>query len=141
MAEVRERWGGRGARVARGTAPPASPHTYPRGRPGATLPVPFSTLHPLTPHPRFSAPAHPTPQVRARVEPLAAEVRSGGLDTSEGLSYLEAKHLLLLQYCAAVVVLIMLRAEGTRVEGHPVVTRWAGERAGWRGARARACVW
>jgi U3 small nucleolar RNA-associated protein 3 len=61
--------------------------------------------------------------VRARLAPLLAEVRGGGLATGEGLSYLEAKHLLLLQYCGALVVYVMLRAEGRPVEGHPVVTR------------------
>ncbi len=36
-------------------------------------------------------------QVRHRVGPLVHEVRAGKLATREGLSYLEAKHLLLLQ--------------------------------------------
>ncbi|GBF94628.1 hypothetical protein Rsub_07364 [Raphidocelis subcapitata] len=62
-------------------------------------------------------------EVRGRVAPLLAEVQSGGLPTSEGLSYLEAKHLLLLEYCGALVVYLMLKGEGRRVEGHPVVTR------------------
>jgi hypothetical protein len=73
-----------------------------------------------------------SPQVRGRVAPLLSEVAGGGLRTSEGLSYLEAKHLLLLQYCACLVVYIMLRAEGRKVEGHPVVTRCAG---------VSSCVW
>ena len=57
------------------------------------------------------------------MSPLLEEVQSGRLLTSEGLSYLEAKHLLLLQYCACLVVYLMLRAEGRPVGGHPVVTR------------------
>lgn len=67
-----------------------------------------------------------TQQVRNRVGPLVAEVRSGGLPTADGLSYLEAKHLLLIQYCSCLLVYVMLRAEGTSVVGHPVVTRWVG---------------
>ncbi|KAI8470007.1 MAG: Sas10/Utp3/C1D family-domain-containing protein [Monoraphidium minutum] len=62
-------------------------------------------------------------EVRGRVGPLLEEVRGGGLATAEGLSYLEAKHLLLLQYCGALLVYVMLRAEGGRVEGHPVIGR------------------
>jgi hypothetical protein len=71
--------------------------------------------------------------VGARVAPVLAEVRSGGLATAGCPSYLEAKGLLLLQYCAALVALITLRAEGAPVEGHPVVTR--------REAAAAGCAW
>ena len=62
-------------------------------------------------------------QVRGRVGPLLAEVRSGGLATREGVSYLEAKHLLLLQYCTHIVFYILLKAEGRPVKDHPVIGR------------------
>ena len=80
--------------------------------------------------------------MRDRLAPLLAEVRDGGLATSEGLSYLEAKHLLLLQYCMCIVVYVMLRAEGRQVEGHPVITRcgFFSSRAGLWAGRC-VCVW
>lgn len=64
-------------------------------------------------------------QVRHRVGPLLSEVRSGNLATSEGVSYLEAKHLLLLQYCTSIVFYLMLKAEGRPVKDHPVIARCA----------------
>jgi len=62
-------------------------------------------------------------EVRARAGPLLREVRAGGLATAGGLSYLEAKHLMLTQYCACLVAYLLLRAEGRAVRGHPVVAR------------------
>lgn len=55
--------------------------------------------------------------------PLLSELRDGGLATSEGLSYLEAKHLLLLSYCSHIVFYLLLKAEGRPVRDHPVITR------------------
>ena len=57
-------------------------------------------------------PHRPPPQVRHRVGPVLQEVRDGHLATSEGLSYLEAKYLLLLQYCTHCVFYIMLKVRG-----------------------------
>lgn len=62
-------------------------------------------------------------EVRHRVGPLLKEVKEGGLATSEGLSYLEAKHLLLLQYCIHIVFYLLLKAEGRPVKDHPVIGR------------------
>jgi U3 small nucleolar RNA-associated protein 3 len=62
-------------------------------------------------------------QVRHRVGPLVSEVRDGKLATSEGLSYLEAKHLLLLQYALHIVFYLLLKAEGRPVKDHPVIAR------------------
>ena len=39
------------------------------------------------------------------------------------MSYLEAKHLLLLQYASSIVFYLLLRAEGRPVAAHPAVTR------------------
>ena len=39
-------------------------------------------------------------EVRGRVAPLLSLVREGKLATDQGISYLEAKHLLLLTYCS-----------------------------------------
>ncbi|GAX72959.1 hypothetical protein CEUSTIGMA_g414.t1 [Chlamydomonas eustigma] len=62
-------------------------------------------------------------EVRGRVGPVLSEVKSGGLATAEGVSYLEAKHLLLLQYCTHIVFYILLKAEGRPVKDHPVIAR------------------
>lgn len=55
--------------------------------------------------------------------PLLEEVRSGHLATSDGLSYLEAKHLLLLNYCINITFYLMMKAEGRSVKDHPVIAR------------------
>jgi hypothetical protein len=58
-----------------------------------------------------------------------AQVRQGQLATAEGMSYLEAKHLLLLHYCMHLVFLLLLKAEGRPVRAHPVVGRLVEARA------------
>eukprot|EP00775_Hariotina_reticulata_P005267 gene5267-5502_t len=62
-------------------------------------------------------------EVRGRIGPLLREVTAGNLATAAGLSYLEAKHLLLLQYCMCIVAYLMLKAEGKSVKDHPVIER------------------
>jgi len=62
-------------------------------------------------------------EVRHRLGPLLQEVRGGRLATSGGLSYLEAKHLLLLQYAAHITMYLLLKAEGRPVRDHPVIQR------------------
>ena len=62
-------------------------------------------------------------EVRHRCGPLLSEIKAGGLGTAEGLSYLEAKHLLLLSYCSHIVFYLLLKAEGRSVKDHPVITR------------------
>jgi hypothetical protein len=39
------------------------------------------------------------------------------------VSYLEAKHLLLLHYCTCIVFYLLMKAEGRAVRDHPVVER------------------
>lgn len=39
----------------------------------------------------------------------------------DGISYLEAKHLLLLNYCQSIVYYLLCKAKGLSIEGHPVV--------------------
>jgi hypothetical protein len=60
---------------------------------------------------------------RSAAGPLLREVGCGGLSTAAGLSYLEAKHLLLLQHCMCIVAYLMLKAEGRSVADHPVIAR------------------
>lgn len=51
------------------------------------------------------------------------QVREGQLATAEGVSYLEAKYLLLLHYCMHLVFYVLLKAEGRHVRDHPVIAR------------------
>ena len=62
-------------------------------------------------------------EVKQRVQPLLAMVQGGEFATQKGVSYLEAKHLLLLSYCTHIVFYLMLKAEGKPVKDHPVVLR------------------
>ena len=62
-------------------------------------------------------------EVRGRVGPALQSVRAGDLGTAEGVSYLEAKHLLLLSYCTHIVFYLLLKAEGRPVRDHPVIGR------------------
>ena len=41
--------------------------------------------------------------------------------TADGMSYLEAKHLLLINYCQSLVYYLLRKAKGFSIEGHPVV--------------------
>lgn len=63
-------------------------------------------------------------EVRHRTAPLLAELRhSPDLTTTEGLSYLDAKHMLLLMYCMHILFYILLKLEGQPVKSHPVMQR------------------
>jgi U3 small nucleolar RNA-associated protein 3 len=62
-------------------------------------------------------------EVRASVEPVVAAARAGEYATAEGISYLDAKHLLMLSYCINIVFYLLLKAEGKPVRDHPVVLR------------------
>ncbi|KAF6160644.1 hypothetical protein GIB67_019584 [Kingdonia uniflora] len=59
--------------------------------------------------------------VMIKVKALTAKVRESQLLTSDGISYLEAKHLLLLSYCQSMVYYLLRKAKGLSIEGHPVV--------------------
>lgn len=62
-------------------------------------------------------------EIRARLGPLLQEIKSGDIATAEGVSYLEAKHLLLLHYVACLVFYLLLKSEGKSVKDHPVISR------------------
>lgn len=49
------------------------------------------------------------------------QVKSNQLPTSDGISYLDAKYLLLLNYCSSLVYYLLRKAKGFSVEDHPVV--------------------
>lgn len=59
--------------------------------------------------------------VRSKVEVLIAKVKANQFPTADGISYLEAKHLLLLNYCQSLVYYLLRKAKGFSIEGHPVV--------------------
>ncbi|CAH1412657.1 unnamed protein product [Lactuca virosa] len=59
--------------------------------------------------------------LRAKVHVLTSKVKSGVYPTSDGMSYLEAKHLLLLNYCQSLVYYLLRKAKGLPIQGHPLV--------------------
>lgn len=48
-------------------------------------------------------------------------MKSNHFPTADGISYLEAKNLLLLNYCQSLVYYLLRKAKGFSIEGHPVV--------------------
>lgn len=59
--------------------------------------------------------------VTSKVQALTAKVKAGHFPTPEGISYLETKHLLLLNYCQSLVYYLLRKAKGFSIEGHPVI--------------------
>ncbi|KAL6503510.1 hypothetical protein OROGR_025433 [Orobanche gracilis] len=59
--------------------------------------------------------------VRNKIQALTAKVKADNFPTSDGMSYLEAKHLLLLNYCQSLVYFLLCKAKGLSIQGHPVV--------------------
>lgn len=59
--------------------------------------------------------------VRSKVQALTSKVKENHFPTADGISYLEVKHLLLLNYCQSLVYYLVRKAKGLSIEGHPVV--------------------
>ncbi|PIN14756.1 hypothetical protein CDL12_12612 [Handroanthus impetiginosus] len=59
--------------------------------------------------------------VRNKILALTDKVKANNFPTSDGISYLEAKHLLLLNYCQSLVYFLLRKAKGLSIQGHPVV--------------------
>ncbi|EOA38180.1 hypothetical protein CARUB_v10009657mg [Capsella rubella] len=59
--------------------------------------------------------------VTSKVEALTAMVKANSFPTTDGISYLEAKNLLLLSYCQCIVYYLLRKAKGFSIDGHPVV--------------------
>ncbi|KAH6778044.1 Sas10/Utp3/C1D family [Perilla frutescens var. hirtella] len=59
--------------------------------------------------------------VRSKIQALTDKVKAGNFPTSDGIGYLEAKHLLLLNYCQSLVYFLLHKAKGLSVLEHPVV--------------------
>ncbi|KAH7278926.1 hypothetical protein KP509_38G064600 [Ceratopteris richardii] len=62
-------------------------------------------------------------EIQSKVTPFMEKVKAGEYNTKNGLSYLDAKHLLLLFYCQSVAFYILLKANGRSVKDHPVIAR------------------
>lgn len=62
-------------------------------------------------------------ELKTKICPLLEEAQKDDICTTQGLTYLEVKHLLLLHYCICLLFYILLKVEGTSVENHPVVLR------------------
>eukprot|EP00891_Asterochloris_glomerata_P005440 jgi/Astpho2/5440/Aster-07389 len=80
----------------------------------------------MTDEQQLAAVTADAPELAGLLQQLHAgltEVRTGALATAEGISYLEAKHLLLLNYCMCIVFYLLLKAEGRPVREHPVIVR------------------
>ncbi|KAJ1442757.1 Sas10/Utp3/C1D [Sesbania bispinosa] len=59
-------------------------------------------------------------------------VKGGQYPTADGFSYLEAKNLLLLNYCQSLVYYLLRKAKGFSIEEHPVVRSIVETRLYWR---------
>lgn len=71
-------------------------------------------------------------QIQNKLAPVVAKVRASAKDPSSvtnpietegGMSYLEMKYQLMLQYCQFLSVYLLLKLEGKSVVGHPVIHR------------------
>lgn len=58
--------------------------------------------------------------VKRKIQTLTAKVKNQD-STADGFSYLEAKNLLLLNYCQSIVYYLLRKAKGYSIEEHPVV--------------------
>ncbi|TQE07515.1 hypothetical protein C1H46_006835 [Malus baccata] len=59
--------------------------------------------------------------VRAKVQALTTKVKANYYPTADWISYLEAKHLLLLNYCQPLVYYSLRKAKKFLINGYPVV--------------------
>ncbi|KAL4358883.1 hypothetical protein AHAS_Ahas08G0021900 [Arachis hypogaea] len=59
--------------------------------------------------------------VNRKIQSLTAKVKEDQYPTADGFSYLEAKNLLLLNYCQSLVYYLLRKAKGFSLEEHPVV--------------------
>ncbi|CAN0879362.1 ngdn [Linum grandiflorum] len=59
--------------------------------------------------------------VTSKVQSLTAKVKDNKYPTADGISYLDAKHLLLIQYCQSLVYIMLRKAKGLSIGNHSVV--------------------
>ena len=59
--------------------------------------------------------------VRDQLHPLISKVKMGNLMTTDGISYLETKYHLVLNYCTNILFYMLLKSSGKSVKDHPVL--------------------
>lgn len=64
-------------------------------------------------------------EIRGNLHPLLVRAQNGEICTSEGISYLEMKLHLLLNYCTHIVFYLLLKSEGKSIKAHPVIDQLA----------------
>jgi hypothetical protein len=64
-------------------------------------------------------------EIREKLAPLIQRARDQQIPTSKGISYLETKYHLLLNYCTNICFYLLLKAEGKSVKNHPVIDHLA----------------
>jgi len=62
-------------------------------------------------------------ELKNNIQPLLTEVVKNELPTSDGISFLEAKFHLLLNYCMNIGFYMLLKANGQQVQDHPVISQ------------------
>lgn len=62
-------------------------------------------------------------EVRTQVAPLLDYIKKKKKSTTDGMSYLDAKYLLLMSYCSHIAFYLLLKAEGRSVRDHPVMEK------------------
>ncbi|GAB5587919.1 hypothetical protein Unana1_02819 [Umbelopsis nana] len=60
-------------------------------------------------------------EVQNQLKPILAKASAGEIKTSKGISFLEVKYHLLLQYIANLAFIIQLKLSGKQLESHPVI--------------------
>lgn len=60
-------------------------------------------------------------ELRNHIQPVLKKVQENNVPTSKGISLLELKFHLLLNYCTNITFYLLLKAEGKSIKGHPVV--------------------
>ncbi|CAO2838389.1 unnamed protein product [Amaranthus hypochondriacus] len=59
--------------------------------------------------------------VTNKIQALTEKVKAKQYPTADGVSYLDAKNLLLINYCQSLVYYLLRKVKGMSIEGHPVV--------------------
>ncbi|XP_049849016.1 uncharacterized protein LOC126317083 [Schistocerca gregaria] len=64
-------------------------------------------------------------EIQTRLAPAIQRVKDQELKTTKGLSYLETKYHILLNYCTNILFYLLLKSEGCEVRNHPVIEQLA----------------
>ena len=64
----------------------------------------------------------------AQARALHSSIKDGDFKRDHGVSFLEVKHQILLEYDMQLALFMMLKIDGHKIEGHPVVGAFGAER-------------